>query len=180
MAAPSTEQDMRSRIIQAAQDVIIDHGVVGATARKISSHAGISPGTLTYHFQTVDEILEAAFSRLAEQVSVNFRQRLESAANVSEAIEAVLDLICGEIVAAPRNMLLSFELYAYASRNHKIRQICRNWLRRSRDALSLHFDIQIAMTIDALIEGFTAHRHLGEEMLSRDELRSILQKLTSD
>lgn len=179
MATHSSQHDMRNRIIEAAQDVIINGGVAGATARKISSKAAISPGTLTYHFQTVDEILEAAFTGLAEQVSLDFRLHLESATNASEAIEAVLDLIFGEIVAAPRNMLMSVELYAYASRNPKIREISRHWLRKSRAALDLHFNHNLSITLDALIEGFTLHQYLSEETLSRDELRIVLEKLTS-
>lgn len=180
MAAHSSEQDMRGRIIAAAQDVIINSGVAGATARKISAQAGISPGTLTYHFKTVDEILEAAFTLLAEQVSTNFRLRLVSAKDTDEAIEAVIDLICGDIVAAPRNMLMSFELYAYASRNADIRLISQEWLRKSRDALSLHFDYKLAVILDAIIEGFTVHQHLSTETLSREDLKTLLTKLTLD
>lgn len=179
MAAHSPEQDMRGRIIQAAQHVIVKYGVAGATARSISAQANISPGTLTYHFKSVDEVLEAAFSRLAGQVSVQFRQRLLAAKDSTDAIEAVSDLICGNIVAAPSNMLMSFELYAYASRNPKIRLISQEWLRQSRNALSLHFDEKLAVMLDALIEGFTVHQHLSDETISRQEIQAFLTKLIS-
>lgn len=170
---------MRDRIINAAQEVIIREGVNGTTARKIAAQAGISPGTLTWHFKAVDEVLEAAFIRLADEVSVSFRQRLQAAADRQQAIEAVVDLICGEIVAAPRNMLLSFELYAFASRNARIREISRAWMARSRDSLALHFDIRMAIAIDALIEGFTVHQHLSDRSLNRDELREVLCRITA-
>ena len=59
---------------------------------------------------------------------------LDAAKTKDEAREAVVELICGGVWATERNMRLSYELYAYSTRNEAIRAVFVDWMARSRRA----------------------------------------------
>ncbi|WP_035812135.1 TetR/AcrR family transcriptional regulator [Jiangella gansuensis] len=49
----------RQQIVDAARSVIVQRGLAVASLRDIAAAAGVSIGTVTYHFSGVDEILSA-------------------------------------------------------------------------------------------------------------------------
>lgn len=169
----------KDHIVDAALEVILDTGVTGATFRRIASQAGVSPGTMTYYFSSINEILEAAFRKMVAQITAVFKKRLTGASDPDEAIDAVVDLICGDIWATPRHMLLSFELYAFASRQPEYQAVMTEWMEKCRDALHQHYDLRTASALDAMIEGFTIHRHLNPDVISREEVRRCVSLIAS-
>jgi len=89
-------RDIKTDILDATLTVIINEGVRGTTYRRVADQAGLSPGTLTYHFPQTDLLLMGAFSYMVDTISQAFRQRMQSATECADACEAVVDLICGE------------------------------------------------------------------------------------
>jgi len=53
-------------ILDAAQRVLVNNGYAGFTMRQVAKTAGISPGNLTYHFPTKNELLKSLIRRLLE------------------------------------------------------------------------------------------------------------------
>jgi AcrR family transcriptional regulator len=47
----------RGMIVDAARRHIVEHGLAATSAREVAKAAGLSIGTLTYHFATMDELL---------------------------------------------------------------------------------------------------------------------------
>lgn len=173
------DPDRRDRIIDAALDVIAEQGVAGATHRRIAERADVPLGSMTYHFAGMDELLAEAFTRLAQRIASRFREILDPATNIEEAREAVVELICGGHWATRQNMILSFELYAYAARNPRMRSVMTDWMASSRKALGKHFPDHMTRALDALIEGTTIHNTASENLIPRDEVRDIVRRLTS-
>jgi DNA-binding transcriptional regulator YbjK len=167
----------RARIIQSTLDVIAEHGVAGTTHRRVAAAADVPLGSMTYHFKDMDELLTAAFTRLADTVAARFTARLSAASTVDEACEAVVDLVLNDEWATPRTMLLSYELYAFAARNPPLRQVMRNWMANSRAALAQHFAPDTAKALDAMIEGLTIHRSVDPQPADRREVRAIVERL---
>lgn len=177
MTARRRDPARRDRIIDAALEVIASHGVAGTTHRKVADVADVPLGSMTYHFAGLEELLLAAFTRLAETAAARFAERLGAAATKDEAREAVVDLITGEPGANPRNLLLSYELYAFAARHPALTEVMRGWMRQSRAALEQHFDPATARTLDALFEGLTIHRSVDPSPASREEIRAMIGRL---
>ena len=50
----------RELVLVAARDCIAEHGFAGTTARIIATRSGVSLGTLTYHFDSLDTLLMEA------------------------------------------------------------------------------------------------------------------------
>ncbi|MDA1587356.1 TetR/AcrR family transcriptional regulator [Acinetobacter ursingii] len=174
----SAQVEIKEVIVDAALETIVQEGVRGATARRIAEQANLSPGTITYHFESIDEILSAAFKRMIKQITEAFTARLQEATDDQSAREAVVDLICGDVWATPRHMLLSFELYAFASRKPEYRKVMEEWMERCQQALQLHFEPKTARALDAVIEGCTIHKTLNSEPVDRQEIMDLITLIT--
>ncbi|MGO1768682.1 MAG: TetR/AcrR family transcriptional regulator [Microbacterium sp.] len=161
------DPERRERILEATLDVIAEVGVHRATHRRIAERAGVPLGSVTYYFSGLPEILREAFARLSETMSVVYRARLEGATTPAEAERGVVDLICGPEYADPREMVLIFEMYAYANHDDAVAETSRIWLTRSRESLGLHFTDDAARALDALVEGWPMHRTFEREPLNR-------------
>jgi TetR/AcrR family transcriptional regulator, regulator of biofilm formation and stress response len=174
------DPDRRARILRAALDTIAEHGVAGTTHRRIAAAADVPLGSMTYHFAGLDDLLTAAFTLLADDVAARFTERLAAATTRAEACEAVIDLVIDESWATPRNLLLSYELYAYAARVPAFRRVMQGWMGKSRAALEQHFAPETARALDAMIEGLSIHRSVDLAPADRSEVRAIVARLTSD
>lgn len=157
----------KERILDAALDIVAEGGVHGTTHRRIAARAQVPLGSLTYYFDGIDDLLAQAFARLADTMSLLYRQTVQAAGSVAEAEEAVVELICGPAYATDREMTLIFEMYAYANHNEAVSATTRAWLERSRDSLALHFTPGVSRALDALIEGWPMHRAFDDAPLDR-------------
>ncbi|MFI6350288.1 TetR/AcrR family transcriptional regulator [Streptomyces sp. NPDC050560] len=157
----------RERILDAALDVVAESGVHGTTHRKIAARADVPLGSVTYYFDGLDDLLAQAFARLADTMSHLYRATLRRASTEAEAEAAVVELICGPAYAAPREMTLIFEMYAYANHHARVAETTRTWLRRSHESLALHFAPGVSHALDVLIEGWPMHRVFGDRPLDR-------------
>ena len=75
-------------------------------------------------------------------------------------------------------MLLSFELYAFASRKPEYRKVMEEWMERCQQALQLHFEPKTARALDAVIEGCTIHKTLNSEPVDRQEIMDLITLIT--
>ena len=57
----------RDRIIDASLEVIAEHGVAGTSHRRVAAAADVPLGSMTYHFEGMDELLDDVLTRLKER-----------------------------------------------------------------------------------------------------------------
>lgn len=164
----------KDRIVAAALEMIIEHGVHGTTHRRIAERAGVPLGSLTYYFDSLPDILRHAFALLSNAMSTQYRERLVAATSRDDACEAVTDLICGPAYVSQREMTALFELYAYATFDPEVARIAREWMFTSRDALATHFAPDTCRALDALIEGWPMHRVFEGRALDRELVRATV------
>ncbi len=167
----------RERLIDVALGVIAEHGVTGTTHRRIAAAADVPLGSMTYHFDGMDDLLHAAFTVLAERTADVFDATLSAATSRADAAEAVVGLITGTTLTSPETMLASLELYALAARRPAFRSITDAWMARSRAALHTHFDPETALMLDALIEGTTLHRALSLDPMGVGTVRAAILRI---
>ena len=154
------DPDRRERIVEACLDVIAAAGVSGTSHRRVAAAAGVPLGSMTYHFDGMDDLLRAAFTRFADDVADEFERRMRAAGSRREAADAVVALITGDVFATRRDLVLVHELYVLAVRDPGYRTVTAAWMNRSHRALERHFDPATARMLDALIEGLTIQRAL--------------------
>lgn len=155
----------------------MEYGVQGTTHRRVAGAAGVPLGSMTYHFDGMEELLQLAFRQVARTSSSEFAARLARAGDREEAIQAVVDIIAGNIWSTPRTLLLSYELYAFAARRPELAAIMRDWMQVSRDALGRFFDPLTCRALDALIEGMGIHGSVDRSPPGPKETEEIVRRI---
>ncbi|MFD6177557.1 MULTISPECIES: TetR/AcrR family transcriptional regulator [unclassified Isoptericola] len=171
------DPERRDRIIDACLDVIAEAGVAGASHRRVAEAAGVPLGSMTYHFDGIEEILHEAFARFATTVSERFERRMADATDPEAARAAVVAIIRDDVFGSARELVLTHELYTLAARDSSYRHLTTAWMARSRAALEQHFDPETARLLDALVEGLTLHRALDDEPHTSDEVERAVARI---
>lgn len=119
--------DRRERIVRAALTVIGQHGVNGLTHRRVAAEAGVSLGLTTYHFQSLDDILDAAFDVAMAEDMERLTQWLDSLQVgcdlPAELTQYVLRLACDE----KESVYVNFELVLAAARRPDLQARAHAW-----------------------------------------------------
>jgi len=167
----------KSRIVDAAIEVVARHGVAGTTMRRIAAEADVPLGSLTYHFEGLDDLLAQAFHRHAERMSPLYEAHFDGVRDREGFIDAVTDLIHGDAGADPRDWAVAYELYLAALREPALRTVTEAWMRRSRAVLERFVDPVTARGVDAMIEGMVMHLTLSTATFDRADTREIVARL---
>jgi len=172
------DPDRKTRIIDAAIDVIAEFGVAGTTHRRIAAAADVPLGSLTYHFTGLSDLLALSFRRHAERMSEVYESHFQGVRTRPQFIDAVTALIDGAAGADAHDWAVAYELYLAALRDPALRTVTESWMRTSRAVLERFVDPITARGVDALIEGLVMHRTLATTAgLSRADLRMIVARV---
>jgi TetR/AcrR family transcriptional regulator, regulator of biofilm formation and stress response len=169
----------RDRIINACLDVIAETGVAGTSHRKVAHAADVPLGSMTYHFTGMDDLLHEAFARFAQTASEQFEEGLAVAHDADTAKLAITDAITHVVLSNQRDLVLTHELYTLAARDPTYRDITNAWMARSRRTLEQHFDPTTARLLDALVEGLSIHRALGNEPHDKAIVTTAVERITA-
>jgi DNA-binding transcriptional regulator YbjK len=175
------DPDRKTRIVEAAVDVIAEHGVAGTTHRRIAAAADVPLGSLTYHFTGLDDLLAQAFRRHAERMFGEYEAHFDSVRTREDFVEAVVELVHGLGDNDPRDWAVAYELYLAALRDPALRSVTEGWMRNSRSVLERFVDPATARGVDALIEGIVMHKTLATTRgTTREETRMIITRVLGD
>lgn len=175
-AARRHDPGRRDRILDAALDVISEHGVAGTTHRRVAAAADVPLGSMTYHFADLDEVLRLAFERHADAAAARYEASMAQSAG-GDVADRIARLVCEETVEHPRDLVLALELYALAARRPEFRQLTQAWMQRSRRALEQHVDPTSARALDAVVEGLVLHTVLSTEPFDARRVRALVGRL---
>lgn len=64
-----SEDTRRSSLLEATLAVVADHGLHGASTRKIAEVAGVSAGLIRHYFASKDDMVRASYAYLIEQLT---------------------------------------------------------------------------------------------------------------
>ncbi|MDG4826164.1 TetR family transcriptional regulator [Asanoa sp. WMMD1127] len=166
----------RERILDAAIEVIAEHGVGGTTHRLIAAAADVPLGSLTYHFTGLDQLLAQAFTRLAQRLSGAYAAHFDGVRDLDDLVDAVTDMVHGNAGADQGEWAVSYELYLAALRDPALRAVTEEWMRTSRTVLERFVDPDTARGLDALVEGLLMHRMLSTTPFPREVTRAAVAR----
>lgn len=150
----------RDRIIDACLEVIAEHGVAGTSHRRVAAAADVPLGSMTYHFESMDELLREAFTRFADDSAARVEARTAQAATLEEALAGFEANIDQDVFGTQGELVLALELYTLAARRPEFREITSAWMARTRACLEPFVDDGTAALLDALNEGLAIQRAL--------------------
>ena len=174
-------------IVDAAMSLIDKQGLSATSAREIANAAGVSLGTLTYHFESVDDILVQVLSALMDRFE---RRRAIVLAEYSDPLEslcvALSSYLDPEVYppttwriwldcwarAARSPMLRQWQLERYAESYEEVEEIIADGIAQGRfppvDAR------ECAREFVALLDGL-AEQMLIDSELSSEQARAIIE-----
>lgn len=120
---PGHAGDTRRCIIGAVLRIIGRDGVAAVTNRRIAKEAGVSPGSVTYHFATQHDLLRESLLRFVAEETRRFTELAEDSRvdriGLGEAAALVGQVAGG--TAFDSEHIAPFELYVQAGRDERLR-----------------------------------------------------------
>jgi DNA-binding transcriptional regulator YbjK len=169
------DPDRRTRILDAALEVIAERGAGGTTHRRIAARAEVPLGSLTYHFASLTDLQTAAFTRFVELQSALFEQLFAHVESPEQLVDVLVDLV-HQGPSRSHSALLGFELHLAALRHPGLRALTQTWTARSRSVLARFTSPENAARLDALLEGMIMHALLTTTPEPREATRAAIAR----
>ena len=120
------------RILEAAIDVIAEHGFFSARVSDIANRAGVADGTIYLYFKNKEQILMAAISTPFSAFMERARGEIAKSGNPRQQLRNLAQLHLGGL-GANRNLAIVFQT--------ELRQSARFLAQFSRHQLKQYFDL---------------------------------------
>jgi TetR/AcrR family transcriptional regulator, regulator of biofilm formation and stress response len=156
----------RQRIITAVLRIIGEDGVAAVTNRRIAKEAGVSLGSVTYHFETQHQLLRESLLHFVREEARHFTELAEQCQeglDVEDAASLAGQVACGSALDSAH--LAPFELYLQAGRDERLREAAAEAFRaydllaaRILGALGVPDAERLAATTVALMMGLQLRR----------------------
>lgn len=114
----------RAEIIDATLAVVNRDGAAGVTHRTVAKQAGITTSLSTYYFATLDELLVAALSSVADTYTARVQAILESP---GDKLRGLAELIAESAGPGRERALAERELSTMAARRPALAPVARRW-----------------------------------------------------
>lgn len=76
---PRDGTQTRNKIMDAAQQMVLNVGLSGTSVDKVINRAGVTKGTFFYHFKTKHDLAAALIERYADEDENHFTDAMEKA-----------------------------------------------------------------------------------------------------
>jgi TetR/AcrR family transcriptional repressor of bet genes len=119
---PAIRESRRRELIEAAIQVIAEHGHAGCTVARVAQSAGASQGLMNFHFKSLDLLLAAAFNHLADEFDACWRHRVEAAGREPwSRLEAMIAAYFAPEVFTPEKLAVWFTFWVDADLRDRFR-----------------------------------------------------------
>ncbi|NNH70562.1 TetR family transcriptional regulator [Nocardia uniformis] len=114
----------RSEIIDATLAVITRDGAAGVTHRTVAKQAGITTSLSTYYFATLDDLLVAALSSVADEYTARIRALIDGP---EDKLRGLAQLIAASGGSGRERAMAERELATLAARRPALAPVARRW-----------------------------------------------------
>ena len=177
----------RQLVIDAARDVIADKGLFNVGIRDISQACGVSPGTITYHFKGLDEVLMEVVKAETASFYLPLREAAQGSEDPGRELLFFLDGLFGSDEETRRHWLIWLDFWAAAARDDSY----GSWMNEHYDAwraalqgiaergvaegaLSCEDPAVFAATTAAMVDGLVVQCYSRRTSISVNRARELL------
>lgn len=118
-----SERGVRERMLRATLELIASGGVAAVTNRRVATAAGVSLGSLTYHFSSQAQLLRESLLLYVEEETARREQIAHELASEKPGVEQVAEAV-ERLVAIPSDIpqqIAELELHLQAARDPELR-----------------------------------------------------------
>lgn len=128
---PIQDRVRRAALEQAAYLAIYERGFAGVTLSDIAQHAGVSRGTLVYHFGSRAGLLIAVMRRFTRTVTVSTRRALRLAHTPEDKIRAFVNHQFYSVDSTRRFYTVTLDFLAAAGRDPELKAVQRDFMAQT-------------------------------------------------
>lgn len=164
----------RAEIIDATLAVVTRDGAAGVTHRTVARQAGITVSLSTYYFATLDDLLVAALTSVADTYTTRIRQIIDAP---GDKLTGLAHLIAETAGPGRDRALAERELATLAARRPVLRPVARRWRENIAELAATLTDDRCA--IDATVaasDGLCTAILLEHTPADPDRIRDVLRR----
>lgn len=167
-------QQTRRRLVEATIRVVGRDGPAGVTHRSVAAEAGLAKSLATYHFATIDELLEAALAESTEDCVREVTAQLPEGGPVGELVTVLV----AAFEERRTDWLAAYELFLYAARRPALRPAARIWTDWTASLARRYTSDPIAVeAFVAALDGFGLHALLSDDPVAAGRVARLLTRL---
>jgi AcrR family transcriptional regulator len=154
-------------MLRATLELIAREGVAAVTNRRVAAAAGVSLGSLTYHFHSQSELLRESLLLYVEEETERretVARALEHEGATPERVAQAVERLAGTSAEIPRQ-IAELELHLHAARDPELREASRRCFAAHEriaiaglNALGIPDGERHAATVVALVTGLAVRR----------------------
>jgi AcrR family transcriptional regulator len=183
MSAGGGAGGARERVLDATLELIGEHGLGGVTNRAVAARAGVSPGSLSYHFPSQTELLRETLLRFVAGEAA----RLEALADGTPELDPLAAAVQAIVEGADRRAVLAqTELYLQACRDPELQAVAAQAYaaydgaaRRVLEGLGVRDPAPLVPALIALVDGYELRRLALGDVGQDDAGSSLVRGLGS-
>jgi AcrR family transcriptional regulator len=125
--APAALEGTRERILRATLKLIAQGGVAAVTNRRVAAAAGVSLGSLTYHFASQADLLRESLLLYVQEETARRERIARELAREHASVERVAQVV-EQMVATANDIpqqIAELELHLHAARDPQLRDASR-------------------------------------------------------
>lgn len=122
----------RAHVLDAAIAVLSKKGIAGTSVQDIANSAGLSKGSVHYHFENKEELLERVLDRSCEIVEERIRAAFQVEGTPIERVRRTFAEMWRLRRDGAREMRVLTELHLAARQNPRLRKVFADALERAR------------------------------------------------
>ncbi len=164
----------RAEIIDATLAIVTRDGAAGVTHRTVAKQAGITTSLSTYYFATLDELLVAALTSVADAYTAKIRAIIDAP---GDKLTGLAKLIAETAGPGRERALAERELATLAARRPALRPTARRWRENIAELATTLTDDPTAITaVVAASDGLCTAILLDNASADPNHLRAVLQR----
>lgn len=166
----------RQEVLDAAAQIVVEHGADALTHRAVAARAGLALGTMTRHFPSIDELREATLRRLGDEVDAALDEVEADLASGGDLADRIAELMQQSFLDN-RQVHATMALVNAATFDPSLRSITVRWTDGLTDMLADRVGQERAVAVNVYIDGALMHAALGDTPLSRDAMTRAIRAI---
>ncbi|MFD3747408.1 TetR/AcrR family transcriptional regulator [Nocardia sp. NPDC058633] len=168
----------RAEIIEATLAVVTRDGAAGVTHRTVATQAEITTSLTTYYFATLDDLLVAALSSVADGYTARIRRIID---DPGDKLRGLAELIADSAGAGRERALAERELSTLAARRPALAPLARRWRDNVADlAATLTDDPEAGAALVAASDGLCTAILIDNAPADADFVHRILARALTE
>lgn len=168
----------RRAILNAAIDVIVEKGAAALTHRAVAARAGVSLGSTTKYFSSIEDLRENAMDALVREMDAGV-DAFESELEACDDVESYCIGLAYEYLRDVRQVRADVALLNAGARDDGLREIALRNPDRLIAALAPHFGVERAMALELCLEGAVVHSALRSTPIDKEVIERIFRAIIS-